>query len=260
MIVKPLDDPGNKIVRHALRLLKSRSARDKTHQFVLEGPHLALEALRAQARVRAVLYSERLLERPDGATVLRELTGGHVRMLLVTDRLLDQLSDVDTHQGILTVADQVLPQLERLTAEDWLLADGVQDPGNLGTMMRAAAAFGFRVGILPGTVDPFNPKVVRASAGTLFQARLARIEWPAEWPDQLSLVATDPRAPVSYDRLRWRRPVGLVVGNEAAGIAPELRARANQAVSIPMEPAVESLNAGVAAAIIMAHIYIGERA
>jgi TrmH family RNA methyltransferase len=256
VIVRPLDDPDNKIVRHARRLMRSRTARDKTHQFVLEGPHLALEAIRAQARLRAVLYSGRLMDRPDGEAVLKEMTGGHVRTVFVSDRILDLVADVDTHQGVIAIAELALPEVRHLPLEDWILADGIQDPGNLGTIIRSAAAFGFRIGLLPGTVDAFNPKVVRATAGTLFRAGLTRVGWPVEWPHGLQVLVADPRDAVPFVEIDWRRPTCLIVGNEGSGVDPVLAERAAGRVGIPMEPGVDSLNAAMATAILLAHAYV----
>jgi TrmH family RNA methyltransferase len=259
MVVRPLDDLNNKIVRQVRQLLRSRSAREKAGQFVLEGPHLALEALQAEAMVRAVLYSPRLIERPDGAAVLRQLTGGSVRTVFVSDRVLDTVADVNTHQGVLVVAALALPTFTHLTVESWLLCDGIQDPGNLGTIVRSAAAFGFRVGILPGTVDPFNPKAVRASAGALFQARPAWISLDFSWPSELAVLAADGSAPEPYYTWAGAGPVALVIGNEGEGVHADLLARVTRRIAIPIEPGVESLNAAVAAALLMGFWHHGRK-
>ena len=255
MVVRPLEDRHNKLVRHVEGLLKSRSQREKSREVVLEGPHLAEEALAADAWVRTVLYSPRLMERVGGRALLERLIGGRTRTVLVSDGLLDAVGDVDTHQGILVVARYELPTLDVLTMEPWVLVDGVQDPGNLGTILRSAAAFGFRVGVLPGSVDPFNPKVVRASVGTLFRAGIALVPPLVEVPSGLAVVAADQGGQVPYTGYDWKLPTALVVGNEGAGVSGTWLGRAGRRVVIPMNSVVESLNVGVAASIVMSQAW-----
>lgn len=254
MIVRALDDPNNKVVRHVRHLLRSRHARERAGQAVLEGPHLALEAARAAVPVRAVLYAPRLFLRPDGETVLRAVTGGSARTVYVTDRLLDQVSDVETHQGIVTVVDYQIPWVEDLDGPRWLLTDGVQDPGNLGTLIRSAAAFGFRVGMLAGTVDVTNPKVMRASVGAVFRVKPVFVAEPFRPAASLDIWVADPSGR-PYTSVSWRAPLAIVVGNEGAGVRERWDEMARGRVAVPMAPGVESLNVAVAASILMAAVY-----
>jgi TrmH family RNA methyltransferase len=254
VIVRALDDPHNKVVRHVRHLLRSRHARERAGQAVLEGPHLALEAARAGIPVRAVLYAPRLFLRPDGEAVLRAVTGRSARTVYVTDRLLDHVCEVETHQGIVTVVEYQVPWIEALEGPCWLLTDGVQDPGNLGTVVRSAAAFGFRVGLLTGTVDVTNPKVIRASAGGVFRARPVFVADPFRYPPGFELWIADPDGR-PYTTVSWRPPLAIVVGNEGAGVRERWSDIARGRVAVPMAPGVDSVNVAVAASILMAAVY-----
>lgn len=252
MVLKALDDPANKIVRAAGHLMRSRAARERAHQTVLEGPRLVEEAVRAGGRIRSVLYSSRLVRRREGQALLESLTGGAVRTVYVTDRLLDSLSEVERHQGILAVAELDIPAERDLQAGPVLVADAVQDPGNLGAMLRTAAAFGFRVGVTEGTVDPFNPKVMRSSAGGVFHCRLTKLEPGFQVAPDLTLVAADAHEGVDYRIFEWSERCVLILGNEGAGVGQVIQEMKPTRVRIPMAGRTESLNVAVAAGILMA--------
>ncbi len=253
MVLKALDDPANKVVRAAGHLMRSRSARERARQTVLEGPHLVEEAVRSGSRIRSVLYSSRLLRGREGEELLESLHGGAVRTVYVTDRLLDSLSEVERHQGILAVAEMDLPSGSELPAgEPVLVADAVQDPGNLGAMMRTAAALGFRVAVTEGTVDPFNPKVMRSSAGGVFQCRLMRLEPGFRVAAGVTVVAADAHEGLDYRAFEWPESCALIMGNEGAGVGPAIQEMRPTLVRIPMQGRTESLNVAVAAGILMA--------
>jgi TrmH family RNA methyltransferase len=255
VILRALDDVHNKVVKNAAHLAKSADARERAGQTILEGPHLVWEALEAGVRLRAVLYSTRLMQRPDGQELYRRVSGGATRTVYVTDRVLDHVTMVENHQGVVAVAEVDVPVRTELTDGPVLLADGVQDPGNLGTLMRTAAAFGFSMALGPGTVDPRNPKVLRASAGLFFRLRPVRLapEWRLH-PD-LVLAITDPGQGQAYRSWSWPRQMVLAVGNEGSGVGLAVRERASVALAVPMEKGVESLNVAAAAAILMAEAY-----
>lgn len=156
-------------------------------------------------------------------------------------------------QGILAVVE--IPNLEPPAAPDLVLvADGIRDPGNLGTMLRTALATGTQVVMLsPGTVDPTNDKVVRAAMGAHFRlpivvARDNLSIWAAL--RNLDVFVADARAQMAYDAIDWRQPAALVIGSEPSG--PSAQAYEHgQPIAIPMANGVESLNAAVAAAVVL---------
>ena len=171
---------------------------------------------------------------------------------------LNDLADTSTNQGVVVVAEippatlDGVPDADRSTV---LILDGVQDPGNVGTLIRSAAAFGCSIGAyLPGTVDPWNPKAVRASAGAVFRLPVVpgQPETVADWLNErgyLLLGADAAGRPV--DRLALSGRTALVVGNEGGGLSGFVRSRVDSLVAVPMAEAVESLNVAVAAGILL---------
>ena len=178
----------------------------------------------------------------------------------VPDRLFDQVAQTETPQGVAALVELRHHDLDAILAgRDALLlvACGLQDPGNLGTMMRSGLALGATALItLPATVSPFNPKAVRSSAGAIFRlpvfpgieagALCARLR-----PAGVRIVAADRRSSCSLAQADLRSPVALLIGNEAAGL-PEVMARAaDSQMSIPIRPGTDSLNAATAAGIFL---------
>lgn len=186
--------------------------------------------------------------RLEAATEVREVADGALR----------ELADTASPQGVLVVAEAPrasFPETVPGHGSVVLVLDGVQDPGNVGTLARSAAAFGCSGMIcLPGTVDPWNPKAVRASAGALFRLPVI-LAPPADLDEWLGrheylLAAADAAgAPVAEQSLPRR--VALAVGNEGAGLSDPIRARADRRVAVPMRGGAESLNVAVAAAILL---------
>jgi TrmH family RNA methyltransferase len=162
-------------------------------------------------------------------------------------------ADTHTPSGLLAV----VPMPRRAVSAPLtfaLVLDRLGDPGNLGTVLRTAAAAGVQAVLLtPGTVDPFNPKVVRAAMGAHFHLPIVAAEWEA-LPSQLAGLTVwraEAGAGAAYDAVDWRQPSALLIGSEASGPGDEARALAPNLVSIPMPGRAESLNAAVAAAVLM---------
>jgi TrmH family RNA methyltransferase len=234
--------------------LRSRRTREREGLFLVEGIRSAGEALAAGAQVRFALTSPRLDDLAEGATLRTGLEKAGVEVVELEHEELAELSDTEASQGVLLVCPEPSVEGDALPGGPLLVIDGVQDPGNVGTLLRAAAAFGMAATVvLDGTVDPFNPKAVRAAAGAIFRAPVLRLPW--------SRVEADLRArgPVLIADMAGRdvataRPTGswsLVVGGEAAGPRAAVRAAATDTLAIPMRGGVESLNAGIAGAILL---------
>jgi TrmH family RNA methyltransferase len=208
-----------------------------------EGPHLLDEALRSNRDVLAVILAE---------TSRLESIPASVRLLRVSDQTFSTLATTETPQGVLSLVRPRTSTLADIAKAPSLIVilDGIQDPGNAGAILRAAEAFGATGAVfLKGSVNPYNPKCLRGSAGSIFRLPVVTGLTPADLPPNLTLYSTEPRAKKSLDQADFTQPCAIVIGAEGRGVAPELAARAH-GVRIPTEH-VESLNAAVAAGIVL---------
>lgn len=240
-----------------IRALQQKKYRDRFQQFVVEGMRSVQSALDAKVSIVAVIVSRDV--KLDARTEKR-ITQQSIPLYAVSTNDLDRLSGVRTSQGVLAVVNQrSVPWETLLTMESVLVLDGVQDPGNVGTLIRTAAWFGVE-GIVAGagTADFYNPKVVRASMGGLWDVRLAqtahvmpllRRAQAQGW----SIYGAD-LAGTPMRQWQPQRPAMLVMGSEAHGIQGEVRACLHEAVTIPSQAgrqSVESLNVAVAGGLLM---------
>jgi TrmH family RNA methyltransferase len=223
----------------------------------IEGFRILEEAIRSGLRFRAVYFSESAAPRAE--RLLSQL-GAQVETLLLPDKLFASVVPSDAPQGVAALArwkDFSLEDVLAKSATGPLLAiAGVQDPGNLGTIFRSAEAFGAGGVLLgEGTVSMFNPKVVRASVGSVFRLPLTR----AKLADSLGpmkerglrLVATASHKGTPLDQAELPGPLAIFIGSEGAGLSRDLIKEMDEVVAIPQAPQVESLNAGVAASIVL---------
>ena len=246
-----------------LRSLATRQGREQQGMLLLEGTHLLQELLRLGRSPREIVATERWWGLN---TDLQQHLSPGVQRHCVTESVLQAALTTVTPDGVACVAPlSILPRSP--AAPDLLLVlDRVQDPGNLGTLLRTALAADVQVGWLGSGVDPLSPKVLRASAGALLQlphhrfgpdenAALnqleARLMQLAEADVQVvaTLVPDAPgaRRPIPYWQLDWTRPTALVLGTEGAGLHPRLQACCTHAVTLPHSDRVESLNVAAAA-------------
>ena len=235
-----------------LRELQSSSkARRQEGLFVIEGVRLAEEALAAGWQAQLVLYSDELSER--GRKLLDGFAVQGATMEQATPQALGAASDTQTPQGILVVLAQ--GKLALPGRLDFVfIPDLVRDPGNLGTMLRSAAAAGVQaVFIPPETADAFAPKVVRAGMGAHFRLALHNLGWEeiAGLVQHMQVYLAAAGDGIAYTQADWRCACTLVVGGEAAGASQPALALATQQVHIPMPGGSESLNAAVAAGILL---------
>jgi TrmH family RNA methyltransferase len=242
-----------------LRALHEGRGRREHGLLLLEGSHLLQEVLRLGLRPHLVLATPAWIEAH--APLLEQLPAG-VRLQPASEEVLEAAATTRHPDGVLlTLAAPEPPPESAGAPPPFVLAlDRLQDPGNLGTLMRTALAAGVEELWLADGADPFSPKVLRASAGAALALPLRRLEGgalaarlavAAERGHQL-VAALPPAAggprPRPYWQLDWTRPTVLLLGNEGAGLAPELEALASERLTIPHSQAVESLNVAVAAA------------
>ena len=240
-----------------LRQAFSRGELTSDGYCAIEGFRILDEAIRSGLRFRAVFFSESAAAR---AEKLLSQVAAQVETLLLPDKLFASAVPSDAPQGVAALARWKEFSFEEVLAKSkagpLLAIAGVQDPGNLGTILRSAEAFGAGAVLLgEGTVSPFNPKVVRASAGSVFRLPMAR----AKLADAIGLmkdhglrmVATASHKGTPLDRAMLSGPLAIFVGSEGAGLSRDLIKAMDEVVAIPQAPQVESLNVGVATSIVL---------
>lgn len=249
-----ITSPSNEKIKH-VRALLEKKGRDAAGQFALEGSRLIQEAVSAGLEPTLVLYERAAF---DTDARLRALVVGFQKqtreVFEVSASVLRAATDTRTPQGIVAVLPLPtvpVPAAPSLT----LVLDRIRDPGNLGTILRTAwAADASAVLLAPETADAFNPKVVRAGMGAHFHVPLAAVSWDAI-ADRLQtnprVYLTDANGELVYSRADWSPPVALIVSNEAEGASDAARRLATATIAIPMRGAADSLNAAVAAGILL---------
>jgi TrmH family RNA methyltransferase len=253
-----------KTARQAVQLarrLGRRKVRDVERRFVIEGITFVEEALRSESVLDCLVYTAKMLQHRKGWALLGRVRERGVPTFLVDERLYEDLTATEAPQGVLAVALQpAWRQSDLLQRPSSLLLalDGLQDPGNLGTILRTGDGAGVDgVWLGQGTVDLYNPKVLRATMGSVFRlpvfpgVDLAML-LPELKADGVQVVAAAPHAGQSYFQTDLKHPrLLLLIGNEAHGISRSLLDLADQVVRIPLRPEVESLNAAVAASLLI---------
>jgi len=240
------------------RDLGRRKAREKRSLFVTEGVRSVEELLRSGLQVRGALVAPQLLSAPRGLALRKSLDESGIEVAEVTEKDFRSAAETESPQGVIAIGEMPARSLDTLEIGSvcrLLLLDGVQDPGNVGTILRTAAALGATATIaLPGTVDLWNPKVIRSSMGAQFvhAALHAESNETQAFLDRNNIelwVADASGTPVDRDQAPSR--LAVAVGNEGSGVSPETRAKARKAISLPITANVESLNVAVAAGIIL---------
>ncbi|HEY3933177.1 MAG TPA: RNA methyltransferase [Gemmatimonadales bacterium] len=240
----------------AIRDLHRRKGRERRGLALAEGIRLVEEMLAANAACKGAVASPALGATARGAQLHRELLQRGIEVDEVTDAELADLADTEHPQGIVAVFQVPIWPIDSLAprpGRPLVVLDGVQDPGNVGTIARTARAFG-AAGIvaLPGTADLTNPKTVRGAMGALFTlphlhaAEADLVDRIATWGADLWAMTLTGQALSSESA---GRPIALVFGNEGAGIQPSILALATRQVTIPVQPGTESLNVATAAGI-----------
>jgi len=240
------------------RDLRRRKARDRNALFVVEGVRASEELVKSPLEVVGALVSPQLATNPRGASLRTALTSRGTEITEVTTAEFESAAETETPQGILVIAATPKRSLEPFAAADpsrVLVLDAVQDPGNVGTLIRTAAALGATATVaLPGTVDLWNAKVVRSAMGAHFLHSAFHCTW-----DELRLFLDETQMPLwgadthgrPVERRAAPRRLALAVGNEGAGLSAHVHEACAHLVSLPLDPSVESLNVAVAAGILL---------
>ncbi|MFZ5815403.1 MAG: TrmH family RNA methyltransferase [Bacillota bacterium] len=247
--------PKNQLVQQARAIARERRERESLGLAHLEGIRLAEEALAAGLAIEYALYSDDLLRRERGEALLAALAHAGVRCYPVTPEALERAADTQTPQGIVALFRPPAFSLAQMGPGLVAVLDNLQDPGNLGTVIRSLEALGGGGAVVAGGVDPYNPKVVRGAMGSLFRLPVVKLALDQALDQLRAQGRRIYVADAGGDLLPWQADLAagavLVVGNEGAGPTPPARERADGVVSIPMEGPTESLNAGVAASLLI---------
>ena len=234
----------NPLLQQVRKLLSSRKERESTGLFAADGTKLLAEAVKWWPGLHTVILSDGVqAEVPD-----------HVRVVSVPKDVMESISPMQAPQGALYLCR--LPEKQAFVPQPgMLLLDGIQDPGNLGTILRTADALQIPVALLEGCADPYSHKVVRASMGAVFRTVPMQTTW-----EQVKTACAEAGIPVAVTALSDRAEdirraslgrMAVVIGSEGQGVRKEILEAAQAELIIPMNPNCESLNAAIAAAIVM---------
>lgn len=260
-----ITSPANPIIKEALKIKEKRS-RYRHEAFLIEGPHLMeMAAASIDVEIKRVFFTEAFSAKREGQRLLRQIAHSVERkawsverttFIQVSGQVLNKLADTETPQGIVAVVSYKIAGLDSLSFQGipfLTVCDGIQDPGNLGTIIRASDAAGAdAVVILPGTCDAFTSKTIRATAGSIFNMPVIYLESEIlfDYLDSknIALYAADIHAQVSIYESNFKSPTAIAFGNEAHGVSEVLLKRA-KGLKIPIVGKAESLNVAMAASV-----------
>ncbi len=246
------------------RSLKKRKVREAEHRFIIEGISFVEEALKSGVHLDYLICTEKGLQREKGRSLIEHPGLANVTLYIVEERIFEKIAETETPQGILAVGRMPVWTEEGILQKregTWLVLDALQDPGNLGTILRTAEAVEVKAVFLgEGTVDLYNSKVLRATMGSVFRvptfSKVNLKELLGRMKESgIFVIAADPYSDKIYYRTDLRCPrLSVVIGNEGRGISPEILALSDNRIKIPLRGKVESLNAAVATALILYEI------
>lgn len=248
--MKRIESTQNSLVKYWKKLVTTRKEREKSGEFIVEGFHLVEEALKNKEQITQIIVR-------DGVDLPLLWAIDDIEMIQVNDAVSKEIAETENSQGVFAHCKQrVATEIEMAAWRKVLLVDAVQDPGNIGTMIRTADAAGIDAVILgKGCADAFNPKTVRSAQGSHFHIPVVRgelLEWVENLQeDGIKVYGTSLEESVSYKEIESGDAFALIVGNEGSGISPQLLAKTDQNVIIPILGAAESLNVAVATGILL---------
>jgi TrmH family RNA methyltransferase len=248
-------------IRRLRALGRDPALRREQSVFVAEGFHLAQEALKSGADVELVLFSERLSTSGEGRSLLREIHRRQLSSVETDAAVLDSIQDTRSPQPVLMLVRRPdrPPRAglgESGPAPLVVGAVGIQDPGNLGSLLRTADAAGATAFFVArGSADPFHPRAVRATMGSIFRMPLHLVtmrDLVRRLRERgLRLIGAQPDGGVAYDRCDFARPTAIFFGSEGTGLPPPLCIQLDESVRVPMREGVDSLSVGAAAAVVL---------
>lgn len=258
MVITSNKNPEIKFVRS----LEMKKYREREKVFVIEGIRIIEDALADGAEFVQIYHSPILADNPRGRELLLQLRARDVKEVPVDEKTFLEIAETEAPQGLLAVVRQPEYELNNLLLRKSLyphiiMLNSIQDPGNLGTILRTAAGAGWAGAILtPGTVDLYNPKSLRATMGAIFKLPICRMAaddtlWTTLRAAGYQVIAADISGEQWHFEVDLRRPTLVVVGNEGNGIEDHILDAVDEKVKIPMAPHAESLNVAIAAGVLI---------
>lgn len=261
MEIKLISSENNSIIKH-IKSLHLKKQRVKHLQFTVEGVRIVEECLKHNGDIEYVVFSEELHQVQGGSDLLNKISSKGHTIYQLPSQLFNKLATTESPQGIMAVVNMKNSGLEDLKFEDvdnlfFVILDRIQDPGNMGTIIRTAeSARVDAVIITKGSVDPYNSKTLRATMGAIFHLPIVQCDSDEEWIKYLKeknvkLIAADLDTDKTYIDIDYRKNIGIIIGNEANGIDSHILAKVDEKVIIPILGKIESLNASIAAGILI---------
>lgn len=246
-----------------VRKLRNRRERDKSNLFYIEGLRVVTEAVQQSVDIEAIVFAPGLLSSSFGRGLVQRQKGKGITVMEVSDGVFQSVSKREGPQGIAAVVRQSWVQLEEVVLENqntWIALDSVQDPGNLGTVMRTNDAVGGSgIILLDHTTDPYDLTTIRASMGAIFTQKLVRTKFEefAAWKEKhkYPVVGTSAASAVDYQDVIYPDALILMMGSEREGLQQKHVQLCDNMVRIPMVGKSDSLNMAVASAVVLYEIY-----
>ena len=252
-----------------IKSLQMKKARDEYGKFLIEGEKLFWEALDYNVPISMVLISQSYAESSKHQEYAAALTERNIPLYYADDRVFKGACETDTPQGIIAVAEKLNYDIDNIISGDKLsliLLHELRDPGNVGTIIRTADACGLdSVVISKGSADLYNGKTIRATMGSLFHIPVIQGVDTAEIIVKLKqrgvvTIGADPHSSINCTELPYQRKSAIIIGNESKGISSGIKEMLDINTTIPMPGRAESLNAGIAASILMYELYVRKNA
>ena len=250
-----ISSKDNEFVKH-IKKLKDKKYRDQSNEYVIEGIKLVEEAINENAKIKQIVICEECIKTQEiSKKLMYEIAS--FDCIYVTENVFNSITEVKNPQGILAVIERKNSENEINYNEDIIVAlDGIQDPGNLGTILRTVDSIGLKqILVSKKTADVYNPKVVRSTMGAIFRVKVIECDNLEKTLKEIKkykyeIVVTSLQTNESIYDIKYNKKI-IVIGNEANGVSKEIQEMADKKVKIPMLGKTESLNASVATGIVL---------
>ncbi|MFA5524192.1 MAG: RNA methyltransferase [Tissierellales bacterium] len=258
-MIEMITSSSNFIIKE-VKALHRKKERWTKKSFFVEGIRAVKDCIDSNANISSLVYSDMLSSINGGKELFNELDLGKYKTNYISDKLFAEISDTEKPQGILAVVHYDLKKIDDIVRKNEnfiILLDRVQDPGNMGTIIRTADAFGSNgIIVTEGCVDIFNPKTIRATMGSIFHIPIVHYKNANEAIKDLrardiTVISTSLDAKAYSFDVDFKRDFALVIGNEASGVSDEVIDDSDMLIKIPMPGKSESLNAAIASSVIM---------